>query len=136
MKHLCFNINRQNSIQGAERNRKSGKEGLGLSENTIRKLSALLWYKENGSNVSNDCDVKAEESKSSNDNQQKDPMNDGDNKSPDNNNDPKISAVGLKDNYTETNEKNEKDKMKSINNDKPQHKETEVHVQILHHGKL
>ena len=28
----------------AERKRKSGKEDLNLSDDTVRKLSALLWY--------------------------------------------------------------------------------------------
>ena len=116
-----------------ERNRKCGKEGLGLSEETVRKLSALLWYNGNDNGDSTDCGVTAEEEKLSNDHQQKIPIKDQDKENTNNNDDLKHCIVEIDDNILETNEKKENGNTK--NDDNPQHTGNEVHVEVLHHGK-
>ena len=62
---LLFDRNKNTRV--AERNRKSGKDALGLSDDTLRKLSALLWYNGNDNCGSSDYGVKTNDARSSSD---------------------------------------------------------------------
>ena len=62
---LEFDRNKNHRI--ADRNRKTGKDVLGLSDDTLRKLSALLWHNGNDNCRSSDYGVKINDAKSSSD---------------------------------------------------------------------
>ena len=112
------------------------KEGLELSENTVRKLSALLWNNGNVTCSATDCGVKTDEANSSNELQQKNPIKDEDNENMYNNNDLKHCIVEINGNYQEkNNDLNDKERQnKDTIPNKSESKLTDVQVEILHQG--
>ena len=128
-----YHYRKGKSVCRPDRNR---KQGLGLSEDTVRKLSELLWNSGTDSCSTNDCGVKSNEANSFNSLQQKNPMTDEDNKNTCSKNDHEDCMMEINGNCCETNnvcsmleEQNKGVVNKSVL------KQNEVRVEVLHHGK-
>ena len=130
------------SLRRNERKRKDGRDNLALSDDTARKLSALLWY--NGNDkccTSTDSGIKTDDSKTSKLLQQKTLTKDDDHENSNNNNNNglKHCIVEITEDHLEmknvgNDEKGEKIR-RSNDDDTPKKQPNEVRVEILHHGK-
>ena len=128
-----YHCRKDKSVCRPERNR---KQGLDLSEDTVRKLSALLWNNETNSCSTNDCGVKSNEASSFDNLQQKIPTTDEDHKNTACRNGRKDCIMEINGNHCETNnvcsiveEQNKGFAEKSVL------KQNEMHVEVLHHGR-
>ena len=130
------------SLRRNERKRKDGRDNLALSDDTARKLSALLWYNGNDKCASTDSGIKTDDSKTSKLLQQKVLTKDDDNENSNNNNNNnglKHCIVEITEDHLEmknvgNDEKGEKIR-RSNDDDTPKKQPNEVRVEILHHGK-
>ena len=130
---LEFDRNKNHRI--ADRNRKTGKDVLGLSDDTLRKLSALLWHNGNDNCRSSDYGVKINDAKSSSDQPEAAQLKEANADNANNNKeDLKHCIVEIyeqKDNATEFNVPKNSVSLKA---DVSQNNKKEADAEILHQG--
>ena len=131
---LLFDRNRNTRV--AERNRKSGKDALGLSDDTLRKLSALLWYNGNDNCGSSDYGVKTNDARSSSDQHENVHLKEANADNINNNKeDLKHCIVEMyeqKDNMTAV---KSQENLETLNEETTQNSRNEANIEILHQGK-
>ena len=137
--HIVFNQNssfqsfhRAKSLLKAERKRKSGKEDLHLSDDTVRKLSALLWYNPTSNANKTNVGVKIDGVGDAIGDQKKtDTVKEQDHGSENNNNN-----NNLKHCVVEMETSNDAYENKTVTVGFSESNPNEVRVEVLHHGKF
>ena len=134
IKFTFFGRNRNTRV--AERNRKSGRDTLGLSDDTLRKLSALLWYNGNDNCGSSDYGVKTNDARSSSDQQEKVHLKDANADNTNNNKeDLKHCIVEMYEQKDNMAAGNTQENLEILNEETTENTRNEANIEILHQGK-
>ena len=115
----------------AERKRKSGKEDLNLSDDTVRKLSALLWYNPTSNANKTNVGVKIDGVDAISDQKK---AQDQDEKEQDHGNENNNNT--LKHCVVEMETSNDAYENKTVTVGFSESNPNEVRVEVLHHGKF
>ena len=121
---------RAKSLLKAERKRKSGKEDLHLSDDTVRKLSALLWYNPTSNANKTNVGVKVDGVDAIADQKKTDTVKEQDHVNENNNNN------NLKHCVVEMETSNDGYENKTVTVGFSESNPNEVRVEVLHHGKF